>query len=122
MPGQVLALILLPKTYNADANGVRIAVEEEKFMQTARELAQAFGDGAIIVLEPRASGIWRHAGREFLDDLAFAEVEIPDTSGNRSWLKKYVKETLLSRFEQIAIRVTFITGIEGDNITSESVT
>ena len=44
-------LLRLPVFYNPDARGHRTAIEDEKFMATAEELAHRFGGGTLFVSE-----------------------------------------------------------------------
>jgi hypothetical protein len=46
----LVALILLPQTYNADRQGRRRKIEDEKFSKTMAEMAAQFGGGAFGIL------------------------------------------------------------------------
>lgn len=49
--GWITVLLRLPVFYNADAAGYRAPVEDEKFLDTADELARRFGGGEEIADE-----------------------------------------------------------------------
>ncbi len=46
-PRRIVALVILPTTYNPDAQGQRERVEDEKFSQTMEEIATRFGGGVL---------------------------------------------------------------------------
>jgi hypothetical protein len=47
--GWITVLLRLAAFYNPDAAGYRAAVEDEKFLDTADELARRFGGGTLFV-------------------------------------------------------------------------
>ncbi len=76
----ITVLMRLPLFYNPDARGERKPVEDEKFVQTAEEIAQKFGGGTLFVFgkdEPR--GFWWDQGIVDRDTLGLLEVDVPDT-------------------------------------------
>jgi len=119
---KICALILLPVTYNADAEGERKPVEDAKFMTTADEIAREFGGGTIFRFQGgRAEGFWWEKGVLFQDDLAVVEVDVPDSAASREWLRRYVKNVLLERFQQEAIYIKFVGPIERMIVIKEEV-
>ncbi len=109
----ICALIRLPMEYNADARGDRRRVEDEKFIQTAEEIAARFGGGTLFRLEKgNPKGFWWGQGVLYDDDLAAVEVDVPDTVESRAWLRDYAKRVLMKRFEQEAIYIKLIGPIE----------
>ncbi len=118
----VTVLLRLPLFYNPDAQGSRAPVEDEKFMQTAEEIAQQFGGGTLFVFrheDPR--GFWWDRGVVDRDTLALLEVDVPDTAEARDWLRGYARGVLLERFRQQAIYLKFIGPIETLLVTDEEV-
>lgn len=110
-PRLVTVLLRLPLFYNPDAQAKREPVEDEKFVQTAEEIAQQFGGGTLFVFrqeEPR--GFWWDRGVVDRDTLALLEVDVPDTADARDWLRGYARglkfigplETLLVTDEEVA--------------------
>jgi len=119
---KICALILLPVTYNPDAAGQRKPVEDVKFMMTAEEIAREFGGGTIFRFQwGRAEGFWWEKGVLFQDDLAVVEVDVPDSSASRQWLRRYAKDVLLERFQQEAIYIKFVGPIEQMIVIKEEI-
>ena len=58
------------------------------------------------------TGIWLDDGMLYYDELRIFEFDLEDKEANRQLVIKYVKETLLNRFKQIAIYVKFIPYVE----------
>ena len=55
----VTVLLRLPVFYNPDARGHRVPIEDDKFLETANEIARRFGGGTLFVFRhdpPR--GFW----------------------------------------------------------------
>ena len=111
--GKITAIIVLPIEYNADEGGRRRPIEDEKYVETADDIAKEFGGGTFFRFpKGQAQGFWWGKGILFRDELAAVEVDVPDTATSREWLRKYVKEILLRRFEQEAIYIKFVGPIE----------
>ena len=111
--GIVTVLMRLPLFYNPDVQGEREPVEDEKFVQTADEIAREFGGGTLFVFredEPR--GFWWDRGVVDRDTLALLEVDVPDTPAARAWLKTYARAVLRERFRQKAIYLKFVGPVE----------
>jgi hypothetical protein len=63
-PALLTALIILPVTYNPDAEGKHRPVEDEKFILTAEEIARKFGGGTIHRYPGgNVEGFWWDKGR-----------------------------------------------------------
>jgi hypothetical protein len=121
-PGLVTILLRLPLLYNPDASDRREAIEDEKFMRTAEEIAERFGGGTLFVFrrdEPH--GFWWDQGLVERDTLALLELDAPDTVETRDWLRTYARSVLLERFRQRAIYVKFVRPVEQLIVTDEEV-
>lgn len=119
-PPKVTVLIPLPVFYNPDERGERAPVEEERFTATAEELARRFGGGTLFVYrENLPRGFWWNQGIVERDVLALLEVDVPDTTETRDWLRAYAKDVLVGRFRQKAIYLKFVGPIETLEVTSE---
>jgi hypothetical protein len=121
-PQLVTALLRLPVFYNPDAHAARESIEDEKFIRTAEEIASQFGGGTLFLFrreEPR--GFWWDRGLVDRDTLSLLEVDIPDTTGARDWLRGYAREVLLKRFRQKAIYLKFIGPVETLVVSDEEV-
>lgn len=114
LPAISVALIPLPRFYNDDEYGKRGLVEDWKFEQTAREIAQKFGGGTLFMfpLEESPRGYWWNEGYVEKDVLALLEVDIEDTPENHRWLESYSKDVLLDRFQQKAIYIVFVGPVD----------
>jgi hypothetical protein len=122
-PRLVTVLLRLPLFYNPDAQARRVPVEDEKFLQTAEEIAQQFGGGTLFVFrEEDPRGFWWDRGLMDRDTLALLEVDVPDTAEAREWLRGYTRGVLLDRFRQTAIYLKFIGPVETLLVTGEEVT
>jgi len=76
--GWITVLLRLPVFYNPDAAGYRASVEDDKFLDTADELARRFGGGTLFIFRhdpPR--GFWWDQGVVDRDVLALIEVDVP---------------------------------------------
>lgn len=121
--GWVTVLLRLPLFYNPDASGHREPVEEGKFLDTADEIARQFGGGTLFVFRhdpPR--GFWWDEGFVDRDVLALIEVDVPDTTNARVWLRVYAREILRERFRQKAIYLKFVGPVEHLVVSEEEVT
>ena len=108
--------------YNPDARGDRASIEDEKFLETADELARRFGGGTLFVFRqdpPR--GFWWDQGMVDRDVLALIEVDVPDTSESREWLRVYARDVLRERFRQKAIYLKFVRPVEHLVVSEEEV-
>ncbi|SRR6266496_6061909 len=120
--GWVTVLLRLPVFYNPDAAGHRAPVEDDKFLQTAADLAEQFGGGTLFVFRhdpPR--GFWWNEGIIARDVLAVIEVDVRDTTESREWLRAYARDVLRERFRQKAIYVKFVGPVEHLIVSEEEV-
>ena len=118
----VTVLIPLPLFYNPEERRQRRPVEDEKFKQTADELARRFGGGMLHRFrENPPQGFWWDRGIIDRDTLALLEVDVPDTPENRAWLKAYAREVLRERFQQKAIYLKFVGPVETLTVTEEEI-
>lgn len=111
--GWITVLLRLPVFYNPGAAGHRAAVEDAKFLDTAEELALRFGGGTLFMFRhdpPR--GFWWDRGMVDRDVLALIEVDVPDTTESREWLRAYARDVLRERFQQKAIYLKFVGPVE----------
>jgi hypothetical protein len=111
--GWITVLLRLPAFYNPEAAGHRAPIEDDKFLDTADELARRFGGGTLFIFHhdpPR--GFWWDRGMVDRDVLALIEVDVPDTTESREWLRAYARDVLLERFQQKAIYLKFVGPIE----------
>ena len=102
--------------------GQRAPIEDEKFLETADELARRFGGGTLFVFRqdpPR--GFWWDQGMVDRDVLALIEVDVPDTSESREWLRVYARDVLRERFRQKAIYLKFVRPVEHLVVSEEEV-
>jgi len=104
--GEVItALILLPESYNPNESGVRKPVEREKFVVTQGEVGRRFGGGFFH--EP-GTGFWFNRGIVTEESMKVLEVDISTSTEDREWIRSYVRDALLERFDQLEIRVKFV--------------
>ncbi len=85
--------VLLPLRFN---DGV--AVPEEWLAEAVLELVGQFG--AASYETQRVEGHWRHAGVEYRDELVRIFVDVPDSAGNRRWMKDF-KARWKARLKQL---------------------
>jgi hypothetical protein len=115
-------LLRLPLKYNPDVTGVRARIEDEKFLQTAEEIAQRFGGGTLYSFPNDAPrGFWWDQGIIDQDVLALIEVDVPDTEESVEWLHSYAREVLLERFQQRAIYLKFVRPVEQLIVSEEEI-
>ncbi len=120
--GWVTVLLRLPLFYNPDLSGHREPVEDGKFLDTADEIARQFGGGTLFVFRddpPR--GFWWDEGIVAQDVLALIEVDMPDTTESREWLRTYARDVLRERFRQKAIYLKFVGPVEHLIVSEEEV-
>lgn len=120
--GWVTVLLRLPLSYNPDASGHREPVEDEKFLDTADEVARQFGGGMLFVFRhdsPR--GFWWNEDFVDRDVLALIEVDVPDSMESREWLRAYARDVLRKRFRQKAIYLKFVGPVEHLIVSEEEV-
>jgi len=120
--GWITVLLRLPVFYNPNAVGDRAAVEDDKFLDTADELAHRFGGGTLFIFRhdpPR--GFWWDQGVVDRDVLALIEVDLPDTKESREWLRAYARDVLRERFQQKAIYLKFVGPVEHLAVSEEEV-
>jgi hypothetical protein len=122
-PALLTALIILPVAYNPDAQGTKRPVEDEKFMKTAEEeIARKFGGGTIHRYPGgNVEGFWWDKGILFAEVHAVLEVDVPDTSSSRTWLRSYARNVLLRRSEQRAMYIRLVGPIEQIIVDEEQV-
>lgn len=121
-PALLTALIILPVTYNRDAEGKQKPVEDEKFIQTAEEIAKKYGGGTIHRYPGgNVEGFWWDKGILYTDVHAVLEVDVPDTPASRTWLRSYAKKILMKRFEQKAIYIKLVGPIEQIIVDEEQI-
>ena len=109
----VTVLLRLPVFSSPDALGHRVPIEDDKFLETADEIARRFGGGTLFVFRrdpPR--GFWWDQGILDRDVLALTEVDVPDTRESRDWLRMYAGDVLRERFQQKAIYLKFVGPVE----------
>ena len=87
--------VMLPLQFNDGR-----AVPPEWIPEAALEIVDQFG--AARYETQRVEGHWRHAGVLCRDDLVRIVVDVPDTSQNRQWMKKF-KKRWKDRLEQLEL-------------------
>ena len=120
--GWITVLLRLPVFYNPDAAGYRAPVEDDKFLDTADELAHRFGGGTLFTFRhdsPR--GFWWDHGIVDRDVLALIEVDVPDSTESREWLRAYTRGVLRERFRQKAIYLKFVGPVEHLIVSDEEI-
>ena len=120
--GWVTVLLRLPLSYNPDASGHRAPVEDSKFLDTADEIARQFGGGTLFVFRhdpPR--GFWWDEDIVDRDVLALIEVDVPDTTESRQWLRTYARDVLRERFRQRSIYLKCVGPVEHLIVSEEEV-
>ncbi len=55
------------------------------------------------------------------DVLALIEVDVPDTTESREWLRTYARDVLLERFRQKAIYLKFVGPVEHLVVNEEEI-
>ena len=120
--GWVTVLLRLPVFYNADAEGRRAPIEDDRFLETADELAQQFGGGTLFLFrhEP-PQGFWWDEGIVDRDVLALIEVDVPDTTESREWMRAYARDVLRERLRQKAIYLKFVGPVERLIVNEEEI-
>ena len=115
-------LLRLPLFYNPDAAGHRNPIEDDKFLDTADELARRFGGGTLFIFRDNPpQGFWWDEGIVDRDVLALVEVDVPDTRTSREWLRTYARDVLRNRFRQKAIYLKFVGPIDQLIVSEEDV-
>ncbi len=115
-------LVMLPVFYNADAQGVRKPIEDEKFEMTMQEIARRFGGGTLFRFsEGNPKGYWWDRGFIDRDILAVLEVDVEDGEESIAWLRRYARNVLLQRFEQKAIYLKIIGPVETLVVRDETI-
>ncbi len=120
--GWITVLLRLPVFYNPDTAGKREPIEDEKFRDTADEIARRFGGGTLFVFRhdpPR--GFWWDQGIVDTDVLALIEVDVPDTAEPREWLRRYAHDVIRERFRQKAVYLKFVGPVEHLIVNEEEV-
>jgi hypothetical protein len=118
----ITVLLRLPVFYNPDTVGHRAPIENDKFLDTADELARRFDGGTLFIFRhDPPQGFWWDHGVVDRDVLALIEVDVPDTTESREWLRAYARDVLRERFRQKAIYLKFVGPIEHLIISEEEV-
>ena len=104
-------LMPLPTYYNADAQGVRKPIEKWKFTRTAEEISKHFDAGAELQVfrRDKPHGFWWDRGLLAKDVLAYISADLPDTEETREWVKAYARAKLITRFQQDAIYLRWLS-------------
>jgi hypothetical protein len=87
--------VMLPLQFNDGRT-----VPPEWIAEAALEIVEQFG--AVSYESQKVEGHWRHAGVLYKDDLVRLVVDLPDTSPNRAWMKKF-KKRWKRRLEQLEL-------------------
>jgi len=120
--GLITVLLRLPVFYDPDAAGHRGSVEDDKFLDTADELARRFGGGTLFIFRHDPSrGFWWDRDVVGRDVLALIEVDVPDSTESREWLRLYARDVLRERFRQKAIYLKFVGPVEHLIVREEEV-
>ena len=118
----ITVLLRLPVFYNAHIAGYRAPVENGKFLDTADELARRFGgarspSSAMTLRE--GSGGTRALSTQTC--WVLIEVDVPDTTESRDWLRAYARDVLLERFRQKAIYLKSVGPVEHLIVSEEEI-
>ena len=91
--------LLIPRSYNADGNGVRKNIELSKLVLTVREIRQLFA-GYVV---QRTAGWYRDpvSGKEYRDSHFRFDIDLPVTRSVLDILRAW-KAVLEKRFDQQA--------------------
>jgi len=107
----ITLLMPLPPYYNPDAQGVRKPIEKWKFTRTAEEISKHFDAGAELQVfrRDKPHGFWWDRGLLAKDVLAYISADLPDTEETREWVKAYARTKLITRFQQDAIYLRWLS-------------
>ena len=110
----VTALIPLPTFYNRDESGERQPVEDEKFEESAGELAMLTEEGGTIHVyrDGNVRGVWWDKGVLDHDTHAVIEIDFHDSPAMREALENHIRAVLVPRFEQKAIYLKYAFPVE----------
>jgi hypothetical protein len=120
----VTALIPLPTFYNPDESGERQPVEDEKFTQSADELAMLTEEGGTIhgpYRDGNVRGVWWDKGFLDRDTHAVIEIDFRDSPAMREALEDHIRSVLVPRFRQKAIYVKYVFPVERSLITEKKI-
>jgi hypothetical protein len=87
--------VMLPLQFNDGR-----AVPPDWIAESALEIVDQFG--AASYETQKVEGHWRHAGVLYKDELVRLVVDVPDTTQNRQWMKKF-KKRWKGRLEQLEL-------------------
>jgi hypothetical protein len=87
--------VLLPLQFNDGR-----PVPGEWLAEAVLEITEHFG--AASYETQKVEGHWRHGGVLYRDDLVRINVDVPDSTKNRQWMKQF-KERWKARLEQIEL-------------------
>lgn len=114
------AFVVLPQRYNADEQGHKQPVEDDKFDRSMAEIAGKFGGGFLWRFGDQAPrGFWWDQGVLYQDEHTVLEVDIPNDQAAKAWLLEYARTTLGPRFDQKAIYIRFVGPIQVEVVTIE---
>lgn len=100
MPSSFIRYEILLPVKHSDGTEVSELKHRECFVEVSNEFGGA-------TLEPqRLLGRWLHKGQEFQEPMIRILVEVEDAPENHLWFVSW-KQTLVDRFEQIDIRMTW---------------
>lgn len=111
--GWVSVLLRLPVCTTRTPRVVARPSKDDRFLETADELAQQFGGGTLFLFRhDPPQGFWWDEGIVDRDVLALIEVDVPDTAESREWMRGYARDVLRERFRQKAIYLKFVGPVE----------
>lgn len=87
--------VLLPIQFNDGRD-----VPAEWLAEAVLEVVDHFG--AASYETQKVEGHWRYSGTLYRDNLVKVVVDVPDTAGNRRWMRQF-KSRWKSRFEQLEL-------------------
>ena len=107
----ITLLMPLPTYYNPDAQDARKPIEGWKFTRTAEEISKRFGAGAELQVfrRDKPHGFWWDRGLLAKDVLAYISADLPDTEETREWVESYTRTKLITRFQQDAIYLRWLS-------------
>ncbi|HJS07374.1 MAG TPA: hypothetical protein VJ809_06920 [Pirellulales bacterium] len=87
--------VLLPLQFN-DGSDVPSAWLAEAVLEVVAHF------GAASYETQKVEGHWRHAGVLYRDNLVRVVIDVPDTAGNRQWMKEF-KSQWKARLQQVEL-------------------
>jgi len=89
--------VLLPLHFNDGRKIPRRWLDQADF-----EIVNKFG--AASHETQRVQGYWRREGKLYLDSLIRIVVDVPDTAGNRAWMRRF-RDRWRERMQQLELRL-----------------